>query len=136
MKPPCVLIVDDDTDSREVIALSLEVIAGWRVLLAEGGARAVECATQDRPDAILLDVMMPGLDGPATLQRLKAAHSTSQIPVIFLTVTSRSADRRALSDLPAEAVLLKPFDPFLLARNVAEILGWRQERWGWMGGAL
>ncbi len=91
MKPPCILVVDDNDDLRQVIAFSLEIIAGWCVLQARDGVHAIELATRNQPDAILLDVMMPGMDGPATLHVLKATRSTRQIPVVFLTAKARGA---------------------------------------------
>jgi CheY-like chemotaxis protein len=119
-----ILVVDDDDDAREVTALSLQTMAGWNVLEAYCGAQGIECAKLNQPDAILLDVVMPAMDGPAILQKLKAARSTAHIPVLLLTARARPGERRSLSTLPVEAVLLKPFDPLTLANQVADALGW------------
>lgn len=119
-----ILIVDDEDDIREVTQLSLELSAGWTVLAASSGLDAVSRAASGGPDAILLDVMMPGLDGPATLERLQADESTRGIPVIFLTAKVRTAERERLANLGVAGVLSKPFDPMSLSGQIAGILGW------------
>lgn len=119
-----VLVVDDDDDAREVTALSLQTVAGWNVLEAYCGAQGIESAKLNQPDAILLDVMMPAMDGPAILQKLKTAHSTAHIPVVLLTARARPSERASLATLPVEAILTKPFDPLQLAGQVAAALGW------------
>jgi two-component system, OmpR family, alkaline phosphatase synthesis response regulator PhoP len=119
-----ILVVDDDDDTREITALSLQTVAGWNVLEAYCGAQGIESAKTNQPDAILLDVMMPAMDGPAILQKLKAARATAHIPVLLLTARARPGERKTLSMLPVEGILLKPFDPLRLARDVADALGW------------
>ncbi|MEP6491215.1 MAG: response regulator [bacterium] len=119
-----ILIVDDDDSIREVGQLALELGSGWSVLTASSGQNALQLAKLERPDAILLDVMMPGMDGPATLQKLRADPSTSGIPVVFLTAKVRSSERSTLSALGAAGVLAKPFDPIALPDQVAGVLGW------------
>lgn len=119
-----ILIVDDDDDIREVAQLALELGASWRVITASSGPAAVETARAESPDAILLDVMMPGLDGPGTLERLRAADATRDIPVIFLTAKARPAERDQLSGLRVAGVLSKPFDPVTLPDHIAALLGW------------
>jgi two-component system, OmpR family, alkaline phosphatase synthesis response regulator PhoP len=116
------LIVDDDADIREVARLSLELIAGWVVTEADSGAAAVERARADRPDVILLDVMMPGLDGVATLRLLNLDRSTHDIPVIFLTAKAQIGERRHLEDAGARGLIPKPFDPLRLSAEIETIL--------------
>jgi CheY-like chemotaxis protein len=123
-KARTILIVDDDDDIREVGQLALEIGSGWTVVTASSGAIGLEQAKAVQPDAILLDVMMPGMDGPTTLQHLRADPSTCDIPVVFLTAKVRSADRDTLTALGAAAVLAKPFDPLALSSQVAQALGW------------
>ena len=118
-----ILIIDDEEDIREVAAMTLEM-AGFRVLTSSGGREGVSKAAIEQPDAILLDVMMPELDGPATLEALRALDATRHIPVIFLTAKIQPADRRHLSDLGAVAVMAKPFDPNRLGRDIADVMGW------------
>ncbi len=119
-----VLIIDDEEDIREVAQVSLETVGGWAVLAAGSAQEGLAKAEQERPDAILLDVMMPDLDGPGTLQKLKENAETKDIPVIFLTAKVQNADRRRLASLGAKGVVAKPFDPLTLAKEVAGILGW------------
>ena len=119
-----ILVVDDEPDIREVARLSLEAVGGHEVITAASGADAVTTAAAERPDAILLDVMMPGLDGPATLERLRSQEATADIPVIMLTAKVQAADRRHLERLGVAGVLAKPFDPMTLAADVDAALGW------------
>jgi two-component system alkaline phosphatase synthesis response regulator PhoP len=121
-----VLIVDDEPDIREVAQLSLELTYGWNVLMAGSGEEAVASAREHVPDAILLDVMMPGMDGPATFERLRTHDATRSIPVVFLTAKAQAAEKRQLQELGAAGVLSKPFDPMRLAGDVAAALGWPQ----------
>jgi CheY-like chemotaxis protein len=122
--PKRVLIVDDEDDIREVAQLSLEMVAGWQVLTARSGREAIARALSDRPDAILLDVMMPDMDGPTTYQRLQENPATRGIPVVLLTAKVQAVDQRRLSELGVSGVLEKPFDPMRLAGDVARALGW------------
>ena len=117
------LIVDDDPDIRAVARLSLELVSGWTVFEAESGNDAIDQAATLLPDAILLDVMMPGIDGVETLRRLSHDRGTSHIPVIFLTAKAQTDDRRRLEATTARGVLAKPFDPMTLAHDIEAILG-------------
>jgi CheY-like chemotaxis protein len=119
-----ILLVDDEDDIREVAQLSLEMVGGYEVLTAGSGAEALRRAEAEGPDAILLDVMMPGMDGPTTFQSLRANPATAGIPVILLTAKVQAADRKRFEDLGVAGVLSKPFDPMLLAGEVASVLGW------------
>ncbi len=110
-----ILIIDDEDDIREVAALSLETVAGWEVAMASSGAQGLARAAEYRPDAILLDVMMPGMDGPSTFRELRKNPATAQIPVLLLTAKVQSNDQRRFADLGVEAVLFKPFDPMTLS---------------------
>ena len=118
------LLVDDEDDIREVAQLSLEMTAGWEVHTASSGAQALAAARALKPEAILLDVMMPEMDGPTTVRHLKADPETAGIPVILLTAKVQPSDRRAFEDLGVVGVLAKPFDPMALAGEVAAVLGW------------
>jgi CheY-like chemotaxis protein len=119
-----ILIIDDEDDIREVAALSLETVAGWEVLTANSGAQGLARAVESKPDAILLDVMMPGMDGPATFRELRKNPATARIPVVLLTAKVQASDQRRFSDLGVEAVLFKPFDPLTLSNQIASALGW------------
>lgn len=117
------LLIDDEDDIREVAKLSLELVAHWDVLTACSGVEGVDRAVEHRPDAILLDVMMPGMDGAATYAALRSNPATRDIPVVLLTakIFDRASDRRGLEGI---TVISKPFDPMRLATQVASALGW------------
>lgn len=119
-----ILVVDDEDDIREVAALSLETVAGYEVLTARSGTEALAKAAEEKPDAILLDVMMPEIDGPATFQKLQQQPSTAQIPVVFLTAKVQPSEKARFASLGVSAVLSKPFDPLTLASELADALGW------------
>ena len=119
-----ILVVDDEDDVREVTSLSLELIKGWQVRTCSCGEEAIRAAAEELPDAIVLDVMMPGLDGPATLEALRRDARTSAIPVIFVTAKAQPAEKRRLSELSVRGVIAKPFDPLTLAHQIAELLSW------------
>ena len=120
-----ILIIDDEDDIRQVAALSLETIAGWDVVLANSGTLGVEVATKEQPDAILLDVMMPEMDGPTTFLKLQATPQTASIPVLLLTAKVQGSDQRRFAGLGVAGILFKPFDPLLLSKQVSDALGWK-----------
>jgi CheY-like chemotaxis protein len=125
--PRRILIIDDEDDIREVAALSLETVAGWEVTMAGSGAAGIVKALEQRPDAILLDVMMPMMDGPTTFRELRALPETANIPVILLTAKVQAADQKRFSDLGVSGVMFKPFDPLTLAGDIARALGWDEQ---------
>jgi len=122
-----ILVVDDDDAARHAAARSLQKMADWDVVEAYCGAQAIESATQQQPDAILLDVMMPAMDGPAMLAKLRAMRTTSHIPIVLLTAKVEAVHGGSFSHLPVAAILLKPFDPLRLASQIADALGWHNE---------
>lgn len=122
--PRRVLVVDDDELILEVATLSLEVVGGWIVTTATDGQQAIERARREQPDAIILDVMMPGMDGPTAAVALHADPATADIPVVLLTAKVQAADRAAFAELPVAGVLGKPFDPMLLPAELTALLGW------------
>ena len=117
-----ILVIDDEPDIRKIARLSLSRVGGMEVVEAGSGPEGVRKAEAERPDAILLDVMMPGIDGPETLALLRAGESTSKIPVLFLTAKAMSAEIGRLKALGARAVLTKPFDPMTLPAEVKAAL--------------
>lgn len=122
----CVLVIDDSALIRQIAQLML-VQRGWRVLTAETGDEGIALATGERPDAILLDVIMPDPDGPETLARLRGDAQTAGIPVIFLTgLADGDGERARLTALGADGVLAKPFDPETFAELVAGELEWAE----------
>jgi CheY-like chemotaxis protein len=113
-----VLLIDDEADIREVASMSLEAIGGWRVSSADCGEDGIAKAIAEEPDVILCDVMMPGIDGPATFKRLQEHPVTQGIPVILLTARVQRADRLRFAQLGVTGVLPKPFDPMALSDQV------------------
>ena len=120
-----VLIIDDEDDIREVAALSLEATVGWEILTASSGREGIATAAREKPDAILMDVMMPEMDGPTTFKHLQANPATAAIPVVLLTAKVQGVDQRRFAGLGVAAVLFKPFDPLTLATQISEVLGWQ-----------
>ena len=118
-----ILIVDDQDDIRKIASLSLGRLGGMEVIEASGGLDAIAKADAERPDAILLDMMMPGMDGPATFEALRKQETTAGIPVVFLTAKAMKSEVERLMAMGATAVLTKPFDPTTLAAQVRQALG-------------
>jgi two-component system, OmpR family, response regulator len=121
--PRKLLVVDDDPDIRRIAALALERIGGFQVTLAEDARSALELAARDPPDLVLLDVSMPGTDGPAALLALRALDATARVPVVFFTAASSDAEVERLMGLGAVGVVPKPFDVAELPRRIRAILG-------------
>jgi CheY-like chemotaxis protein len=118
-----VLVIDDEPDIRRIARLGLTKVGKMDVVEAANGTEGLARAKAERPDAILLDVMMPGLDGPSTLVRLREDPETAGVPVVFLTAKAIAAEVDRLRALGAAGVLTKPFDPMTLARELRAALG-------------
>lgn len=116
-----ILLVDDEQDIRTVAQLSLTALGGFTVECCASGAEALERVRGFRPDLVLLDVMMPGLDGPATLGRLRAEPDTAAVPVVFVTARVQPQEVLAYKLIGAADVVAKPFDPMTLPRLLQEI---------------
>ncbi|MDP7385677.1 MAG: response regulator [Nitrospinota bacterium] len=117
-----ILIIDDEEDILLISQMSLRKVGGFEVVTALGGEEGLEKAVRERPDLIVMDVMMPGLDGPATLKRLKALPETAETPVVFLTAKTQRNEVERLKNLGAADVLTKPFDPISLPGRIRELL--------------
>lgn len=118
-----VLLVDDDPDIRRLGELSLSRVGGWDTVVVGSGAEAVEAAADDDPpDAIVLDVMMPDMDGVTTLQQLRSGERTSGIPVVFMTAKVQQTDVETYLAAGACGVISKPFDPMTLPGKLVETL--------------
>jgi two-component system, OmpR family, response regulator len=121
---PRLLLVDDAEDIRMIACLSLERVGGWTVVPVASGQAALAAVAHDGQfDAVLLDVMMPGMDGPTTLERLRADGLPAAVPVVFLTAKAQTAERARLAALGAAGVIAKPFDPLSLPCELAALLG-------------
>ncbi len=117
-----ILYVDDEADIREVASLSLELDPDFEILTCASGHEALVRAGEWMPHLILLDVMMPGMDGPTTLGRLREQPETASIPVVFITARTQSAEIEGFLGLGARGVIAKPFDPMALAGQVKGFL--------------
>lgn len=122
--PRRLLLVDDDPGIREVARTVLEMVGGYVVETAASGPEGLEKARSSPPDAIVLDVMMPGLDGPGTFALLQEHPETRNVPVILLTAKTQAADRSRFASIGVAGMLPKPFDPMALSDQIAGILGW------------
>lgn len=118
-----VLIIDDEEAIQTIVKVSLELTAGWTVLTASSSSEGLEKAKRQRPDVILLDVMMPETDGVTLLRQLQAEPLTQAVPVIFLTAQARASERQSLEAL-ATGLISKPFEPDIIAKQIKDILSW------------
>ncbi|MEM9925541.1 MAG: response regulator [Cyanobacteria bacterium P01_D01_bin.50] len=118
----CILVVDDEEDVRALIQLGLEMQAGWKVINASSGEEAIAIAASQQPDVILLDLMMPNMDGRTTLQRLKNDPKTQKIPVIMMTAKGKSSVEESFANVDVAAIFTKPLRPLNLAGDISEVL--------------
>lgn len=123
-----VLYVEDEADIRTVAKLALEAIGGFTVMTCASGEEALDGVESFAPDIILLDVMMPGMDGPSLLAQLRSLPALSAVPVAFMTAKVQPAEVAHFKSLGARAVIAKPFDPMTLADQVRSI--WQEARHG------
>jgi len=121
-----ILVVDDDDDVRRLVELSLSRVGGHEVRTASSGAECLEVLRAWRPDVVILDVMMPGKDGPETLELIRTDSELADIQVVFLTASVIDSDLTSLRALPIAGVLSKPFDPMQLPTLLDAELGWGQ----------
>ena len=117
-----VLLVDDEADIRKIAALTLSRVGGWEVVQASSGPEALVAAARERPDVILLDVMMPGMDGPSTLEALRKDPATASIPVVFVTAKIQAPERERIALLGVAGIIAKPFDAMQLPEQVRRIV--------------
>lgn len=113
-----ILYAEDEPDIQAVAKLALELVGGFEVLICASGTEALQKVKDYAPQVILLDVMMPGMDGPTTLRHLRADPATAGIPVIFLTAKVQPAEVAQYQSMGALDVIAKPFDPMALAAQV------------------
>jgi CheY-like chemotaxis protein len=116
-----ILFVEDDPDIQMVAQLALEAVGGYTVQMCSSGKEALAVAEQFAPDLILLDVMMPGMDGPTTLMELRKKPSLTHTPVVFMTARVQRHEIEQYLAMGAADVISKPFDPMTLSAQVADI---------------
>ena len=117
-----VLLVDDDPNIRKLAKMSLERVGRWQVAVAASGREALEFCRAEPPDLIVLDVMMPGLDGVMTLEQLKSDPSCSAVPVILMTAKVQTPQMDEYLGLGAAGLIIKPFDPLKLPEEILKLL--------------
>lgn len=120
-EPQRLLCVDDESDIREIAAMSLELDGGFTVKSCASGQQALEALPAFAPDMVLLDVMMPDMDGPTTLERLRQLPEGRTVPVVFITAKAQRQEVEHFLSLGAVGVIAKPFDPMTLADQVRSI---------------
>jgi CheY-like chemotaxis protein len=119
-----ILVVDDEERIREVVRMCLVKLARWEVIVAGSGEEAIQTAIAQAPDAILLDVSMPGMNGLETLQHLQRHPQTTSIPVIFLTAKVQPNEQLQYKHLGVAGLIVKPFDPLQICKDMSQLLGW------------
>lgn len=120
--PRRVMYVEDDPDIRAIAEIALQDVGGFTAALCESGTEALAVAPGFAPELVLLDVMMPGMDGRSTLRALRQLPGMAEVPVIFMTARLQRSEIREYRDLGAIGVIPKPFDPMTLSEQIAQIL--------------
>jgi CheY-like chemotaxis protein len=116
-----ILFIEDEQDIQEVAQFALEAIGGYTVEVCSSGAEALDRVVEFAPDLILLDVMMPDMDGPTTLKALRKMPETANTPIIFMTAKSQAREIQRFKKLSTLDVITKPFDPMALSDQIAGI---------------
>ena len=119
-----ILIIDDEDDIRDVAQVALETVGGWQVSTASSGSDGLAQMQATLPDAVLLDVMMPDMDGVDVFKRMQADPNTQTIPVILMTAKTQATDQQRFLNLGVTAIITKPFKAMLLVEQIAAILNW------------
>jgi len=121
-RPATILVVDDDPVIQKLLAVNFEM-EGYHVVTAGDGEAALACVASERPDVVVLDVMMPKIDGIEVVRRMKADPATAPVPVLLLSAKAQAADVTEGLDAGADGYVTKPFDPVDLLERVASLLG-------------
>ncbi|MGB8702037.1 MAG: response regulator [Thermosynechococcaceae cyanobacterium] len=119
-----ILVIDDESNIREIVGACLQRLGGWEVHAVSSGYEGLAIAQAEHPDAIVLDVMMPGMSGLTFLERLRVNPDTQSIPVVLLTANAYLTDPQTLSQLGVKVTIPKPFEPKALVRQMADALDW------------
>ncbi len=124
MREKRILVIDDDEGVRAIVQISLEVAGGYTVLTAASGKEGLTLAIAEQPDAIILDVMMPEMDGEATFAQLQSHATTKNIPTILLTAKAQNSEQQRFIDLGVTGLITKPFEAMDLVEQIRQILNW------------
>ncbi|MBH8563139.1 response regulator [Nostoc sp. CENA67] len=119
-----ILLIDDELNVQEVVELCLKDLAGWDVITANSPLEGLQNAVRDRPDAIILDISIRGIESFKLMTKLRNSPETQAIPIILLSAKARWLDSQILQKYQIAGVILKPFDPITLPEQVAKLLGW------------
>lgn len=119
-----VLIIDDEPGISEIVKIALKAIAGWEVLVASSGKEGINMAIAEIPDAILLDLMMPEMDGIATFEQMQANPDLQSIPTILLTAKAQNSEQKQFTELAITGVITKPFKAPDLVKQMRSLLNW------------
>jgi CheY-like chemotaxis protein len=122
----CILVIDDEPGIQQVVQVTFKVLTVWETLVAADCITGIALAQTQKPDAILLDVMLPGMDGITAFQHLQENPVTRSIPVILLTAKARASERARFSELPIAGIITKPFKAPELVQQIQSILGWEE----------
>ncbi|MDJ0898410.1 MAG: response regulator [Xenococcus sp. MO_188.B8] len=128
MASKLILFIDDEEDIQTLVSFCFDLEVGWQLITASSGKEGIAVAEEKQPDAILLDVMMPELDGLQTLEKLQNNPKTQHIPVIFITAKVQASDRRSFYNAGAKGVITKPFDSLTLTSQIMGFLGWQTNK--------
>jgi CheY-like chemotaxis protein len=118
------LLIDDEYMIRQIVQVCLENLSTWKTTIATSGKEGLAAIAQSQPDAILLDMMMPDMNGFDVLEKLQADDELAHIPVILLTSCTTLLSHRTLLEIGCKGVISKPFEPTTLVSQIAYILGW------------
>jgi len=119
-----ILLIDDEYMIRQIVAICLENLSNWKTIIAASGKEALDAIAISKPDAILLDMMMPNMDGFTFIDQLQANPELMNIPVVLLTSCTALLSHQDLMDLGCKGIIAKPFEPTYLVPQIANILGW------------
>lgn len=129
METKRILIIDDEPAIRTIVEIALQTITGWEVLTAASGLEGIIIAETERPDGILLDMMMPEMDGIRTFHEMQANAITRSIPVIIVTAKPQmTGELSPLTSLPIAGIISKPFRASELVEKIRNFLGWHDEK--------
>jgi two-component system, OmpR family, response regulator len=118
-----ILYAEDDPDIQEIGALALETLGGFTVKACDNGAEVLPAAIEFQPDMVILDIMMPGMDGVEALRVLRENDSFKDTPVIFMTAKVMKEEQQKYIEMGVLDIIAKPFDPISLCERIHEI--WR-----------
>lgn len=125
--PQQILLIDDEPSLRQVVQTCLEILAGWQIIPVSSAEEALVLLSQWKPDAILLDMMMPEMDGFTFIKHFKTFPNYNATPIVILTAKTSQRDLEEYQKLGVAGVLAKPFNPLTIASEIAQILGWQLE---------